>query len=154
MGLDMFLYKKIYIGANYNFNDVSGTIEVFKNGVKLPIKFDKVVYIEESAMTWRKANAIHDWFVNNVQDGNDDCGAHDVSLEKLRDLLDAVDEVLEDHDLAELVLPTSSGFFFGGTDYDEYYFEDLEETKKGIEEILADPDTENFDISFTYTSSW
>ena len=31
----------------------------------VPIKFDRVCYIEESVGYWRKANAIHNWFVAN-----------------------------------------------------------------------------------------
>lgn len=152
MGLDMFLYKRIYVGANYDFNDVSGTIEVFKNGKKLPIDFKKVVYVEESAMYWRKANAIHQWFVNSVQGGNDDCGTYYVSADQLKKLLDDVNAVLEDHSLAEYLLPTTDGFFFGSTDYDEWYYKDLEYTKNGLEEILNAPDAEKVD--FSYNSSW
>lgn len=54
---------------------------------------DKPRYIEYTAMYWRKANAIHNWFVQNVQSGNDDCGHYDVSkddLITLRDLCDIV----------------------------------------------------------------
>ena len=35
------------------------------------------------------------------------------------------DKVLDDNSLAEELLPTRSGFFFGSTDYDEWYFEDI-----------------------------
>jgi hypothetical protein len=37
---------------------------------------------------WRKANAIHKWFVDNVQNEVDDCGYYEVSKEKLEELLD------------------------------------------------------------------
>lgn len=37
---------------------------------------------------WRKANAIHKWFVDNVQDGEDDCDYYEVSREQLEELLD------------------------------------------------------------------
>lgn len=32
---------------------------------------------------WRKANAIHLWFVREVQNANDDCGEYEVPREKL-----------------------------------------------------------------------
>ena len=32
---------------------------------------------------WRKANQIHKWFVDNVQDGVDDCGEYKVTKEQL-----------------------------------------------------------------------
>lgn len=37
---------------------------------------------------WRKANHIHNWFVENVQDGEDDCRYHgEVTKEDLEELL-------------------------------------------------------------------
>ena len=33
-------------------------------------------HIAEQVGYWRKANAIHQWFVDNVQDGEDDCDYH------------------------------------------------------------------------------
>ena len=35
---------------------------------------------------WRKANQIHDWFVRNVQSGEDNCRDYHVSREKLEEL--------------------------------------------------------------------
>ena len=35
---------------------------------------------------WRKANAIHGWFVDNIQDGVDDQNEYYVSKEKLEEL--------------------------------------------------------------------
>ena len=52
--------------------------------------------------------------------------------------------------LAEELLPTASGFFFGGTDYDEYYLEDLKHTIEQIEPLLS----EDGDDDFYYRSSW
>ena len=46
--------------------------------------------LSESTYTvceWRKANAIHKWFVDHVQDGEDDCGRYPVSVDKLKDCL-------------------------------------------------------------------
>ena len=40
---------------------------------------------------WRKANAVHNWFVDNVQDGNDGCKHYWVSKEDLQKLLDKED---------------------------------------------------------------
>ena len=33
-----------------------------------------LIYEDNQIASWRKANAIHKWFVDNVQDGVDDCG--------------------------------------------------------------------------------
>lgn len=142
MGLDMFLSRRIYVSSN-------GRAKLSIQGNDVPVQGSKVKWIEEEAGYWRKANAIHQWFVENVQNGNDDCQEYDVSTEQLQSLLDLVEKVLADHSLAEELLPTQEGFFFGGTEYDEYYFQDLEETKK----ILMDAIKDNRGY-YTYQSSW
>ena len=43
------------------------------------------------------------------------------------DLIDKCEQVLADHSLAHSLLPTQSGFFFGSTDYDEWYFSDVQD---------------------------
>lgn len=43
---------------------------------------------------WRKANQIHAWFVDNVQNKIDDCGYYEVSKESLKELYDACQRIL------------------------------------------------------------
>lgn len=125
---------------------------------------------------WRKANQIHKWFVDNCQDGKDECQDSYVSredLEKLRNTCKKVLKILseqkmvktkfkdkhnQDHDEPiyqdteeiEKILSTSGGFFFGGTEYDEYYKSDIENTIKIINKCLKLPE----EWSFEYHSSW
>ena len=47
-------------------------------------------------------------------------------------------QVIIDPSVAEELLPCCSGFFFGGSDYDEYYVSDIVNTIKILEEVLAD----------------
>lgn len=106
---------------------------------------------------WRKANHIHNWFVENVQDGIDECETHEVTKKQLEDLLNVCKEVLDNSDIgdssvAEELLPTTSGFFFGGTKYDEWYYKDVEDTIKIIEDILKTTDFEHEVVM--YHSSW
>lgn len=55
-------------------------------------------------------------------------------------------------EIAEGLLPTTSGFFFGSTDYDEWYIQDLEYTIKIISKVLEEV---NFDENYiVYSSSW
>ena len=119
--------------------------------------------IMEQVGYWRKANHIHNWFVENVQDGEDDCNYHnEVTEEILRELLSACETVLascefegeyvKDPSIAMELLPTSSGFFFGSTEYDEYYVNDIEETIDIITSVLQ---TTDFDKEMIYyVSSW
>ena len=152
MGLDMYLDNRKYIGANHEHNNITGNIELFRDGKEININFDKVVYVVERVAYWRKANAIHNWFVENIQDGVDDCKEYYVSITQLHNLLDKVDAVLNDHSLASTILPSKSGFFYGSVAYDEWYFEDLEYTKKILEEMLQDKDSKNGE--YYYHSSW
>jgi hypothetical protein len=58
-------------------------------------------------------------------------------------------------EIAEELLPTKSGFFFGNTDYDQYYMADIDNTIEILETVLNDVDEHGYlkgDI--TYTSSW
>jgi len=106
-------------------------------------------------MYWRKVNAVHDWFVREVQGGEDDCKTYHVDRDKLAELLDICKRVVDNRDdqsVAEELLPSASGFFFGSTDYDEYYYEGLLWTIEGIERILKNPAYERMD--FYYQSSW
>ena len=111
-----------------------------------------VKQIEARAAYWRKANHIHRWFVKNVQDGEDDCRPYYVSTEQLSELLDIVNQVLENHDLAEELLPVQAGFFFGSNEYDEGYFDDLEYTRDALTKLLQPEFTGYWD--FEYYSSW
>lgn len=109
---------------------------------------------------WRKANQIHNWFVQNCANGEDDCRPVEVPVSKLEQLLEECKMVLADHSLAQVYLPTQKGFFFGSTEYDEYYFEDLEDTVKILEPVIEfmhnikDKCKSNDWYDVIYTASW
>lgn len=147
MGLDMYLNAKRFLW----FNEDELKDKLTSNFPELGEA--KVKQIEAEVGYWRKANAIHKWFVDNVQDGEDDCSNYDVSNETLKELLDIVNEVLANKKKASELLPNTTGFFFGSQDYDEYYFQDLEYTKKLIEGILAS-DLGKKGWYLEYHSSW
>lgn len=149
MGLDSYLYKKTYIWSG-DWVKPEEKIEVsIKKGGK-DIDASKVKYIIEEAAYWRKANQIHKWFVDNVQDGVDNCGNYFVSRDDLEQLLGVCKEVIADPSKAEDLLPTQEGFFFGPTAYDDYYLGDVEDTIKQLEAALSDESADEFE----YTASW
>ena len=139
--------------------------------------------IHESVGYWRKANAIHKWFVDNVQDGVDNCNSYEVSKGQLEQLLRICMDVkgmtqmekgyvkngetyangmwcpmLEEGEyiinpeVAEELLPTQGGFFFGSTDYDQWYMQDIDNTIEILEKVLEETDFNTQMIS--YASSW
>lgn len=102
---------------------------------------------------WRKANAIHNYFVEVVQNDNDDCGSYVVSESDLNTLAEACKDVLANLNLAESVLPTVGGFFFGSIEYDEGYMDDLKDTLVAVETALKFmQDNPNGEVR--YWSSW
>lgn len=141
-------------------------------------------HIMEEVGYWRKANQIHNFFVENVQDGEDDCSYHnECTKEILEDLLDKCYKVLTgsimmigqvkngqqyvdgewvdcmepgkviiNPEVAEELLPSCRGFFFGSTEYDEYYMQGIEYTIKIIKNVLATTDFETQMLA--YCSSW
>lgn len=158
MGLDMYLRKHKYLGANYEHNNIKGTVYLTKNEVEIPINVNQINEIIEEGLYWRKANAIHKWFVDNVQEGVDNCGYYYVSTEKLEELLKVCKEVKKDNSKAAELLPTQEGFFFGGVQYDEWYFKDIDYTIKGITELLKEQkqfeELGLYILDFQYHSSW
>lgn len=152
MGLDMYLYKKSYVkNWDHMTPENKHNITIEKGGkLRTDIKPNRICYIVEEVAYWRKANHIHKWFVENCQDGIDDCRSAYVSREQLQELLDLCKQVRDDHSQADELLPTQSGFFFGGTEYDEYYFNDIDYTIKVLEEILSEEGSADFE----YNSSW
>ncbi len=139
MGLDMFLLR-----GQKNLNEES----LWDKGVKVGY--------------WRKANHIHAWFVDNCQDGIDECQTTEVDKKKLEELLSICRIIINPgggpvplvvkETIAQERLPTRAGFFFGGTEYDDYYYEDVKETMNILEKVLAETDFEN--ESIYYSASW
>ena len=171
MGLDMYLYKKHYVkNWSHQTPEEKTKLTVKKGGKKHPeINPDKVTYIQEEVGYWRKANAIHVWFVANVQNGVDECQESYVDPTKLKALLQTCisvrdnsnlitdkegpnkeGKVIEDTTFAEDLLPSQSGFFFGGTEYDEWYLKDIEDTIKILEAELK----LEHRVEYYYRASW
>ena len=65
------------------------------------IQEDCISYVEEEVMYWRKANHIHAWFVDNVQNGQDDCRPYYVYEDDLSQLLEVCRKVIKASKLVE-----------------------------------------------------
>ena len=150
MGLDMYLTAELYV-SEYNEKD-KPLENAIKQNVPSGLGAFRPKNVTFELAYWRKANAIHGWFVKNVQEGTDDCGNYYVSLDKLKELKETCEKVLKDVRLAEDLLPTTKGFFFGDYKYDEYYEDDLVRTLEALDKILSSPDAKDWWIE--YHSSW
>lgn len=188
MGLDMYLSAEKYV-SGYDFEEEPERAEYRRaldaaglTGFQCPEAPSATISV--TVAYWRKANQIHNWFVQNCGNGKDEGQSFPVErsdLETLRDLCKRLlselktepgkvhngttfypdgrkeetfvdGRVITNKELAEELLPTRSGFFFGSTDYTEGYLLDLEDTVKQLAAILDDPRFAEFD--FKYRPSW
>jgi hypothetical protein len=158
MGLDMYLRASEYVYRhNFNRQEDEDTINPIFNEIVSRLELEDVIdksgfagiTVDVPMGYWRKSNMIHHWFVNNLADGVDECQPIYVNRKNLEDLKDLCITVVANPELAEQLLPTGSGFFFGSTDYDKYYFGDLNDTIGIITRCLDS----KFDY-FEYQASW
>lgn len=181
MGLDMYLERINRKAIKYD--DVDFWVEEEeKNNTDLyqeikPFLVDRgsegyrYKSLSEEVGYWRKDNHIHNWFVKNIQGGEDDCNYYEVTPEQLNELKATCQKVLEaselvstfakfgsgdemvidDSTVAEELLPRSDGFFFGNQDYNERYYKSLKYTIDVVNEALK-TDFETYAIR--YCSSW
>lgn len=115
MGLDMYLYRRI---EDDNIEEIY----------------------------WRKANAIHKYFTHDWEKRGfegDNCIEFPVTRSDLVELAERCKIVLEDEDEAPYLLPTTSGFFFGNIDYDEWYFHDIKFARDEVNRLLNDTTDED-----------
>ena len=75
-----------------------------------------------------------------------------VKKEDILDIMSKATEILKEHDeeTSKELLPTQSGFFFGSTDYDEWYYEDMVNILREFGKLLKD--WRDDDIVFVYMS--
>jgi hypothetical protein len=97
MGLDMYLTKKTYV-ENWPHMSYEEKYEIIikKGGeINKDIQPERITYIIENIAYWRKANAIHKWFVDNIQDGVDDCKEYYININDIKKLIDVCKQVKE-----------------------------------------------------------
>lgn len=158
MGLDMYLRAEKFV-AGYDHNDTDER-RLYKQAVGMLGLSEAAdpttphAQIKVTVAYWRKANAIHRWFVENIQNGDDDCQSYDVGRSQLVELRDLCKTTIADRGkvaVASENLPTQAGFFFGGTDYDDWYWQGIEDTVEQLNRVLEQTPE---DVYFEYQSSW
>jgi hypothetical protein len=164
MGLDMYLEARKYFSK----------IDFRKDGEEVLPDYQKIANLfpsgadefgEHTGATidltigyWRKANQIHAWFVRECAGGVDECQRIPVRDGKLRELKVIIEFLIDIKDLPtageeiDKLLPTQSGFFFGSTEIDEYYWHDLRRTLDILNKAIELE--EEYDCSIAYQASW
>jgi hypothetical protein len=164
MGLDMYLEVRKYVSTNdwvtengdfvkKEVPEGMAILETSGLGNLISDEHNYGVTVSATAVYWRKTNSIHQWFVDNCAKGVDECQPIYVSRKDLEDLRDLVKDVLIHRNKASVALPTASGFFFGSTEYDEWYWSDLEYTAKELDRVLIQTFGDE-GVSFIYQASW
>lgn len=152
MGLDMFLDIKLY-----------GKFDMFPLYSLKKKYFDKDMDIKNMTASfgyWRKANAINKWFVDRFGDPEDNGREYEVGIEELIELRELCREVYDkkDEKVSEELLPTGEGFFYGSTDYDNDYYEDIRYTIELIDraETIYNKSKKfkDYFIVFIYWNNW
>ncbi len=153
----MYLTKEVYVGSNsssgdevINFDGYGGYIEVPKKNIQS---------YKTEIMYWGKANAIHKWFVDNVQKGVDNCESYEVQSDQIIHLYELCARAYLTKD--ESLLIPNEGFFFGSTEVDERYWRDIFDTMESLKTIVDELKKEYNDrspeykvIGFYYRGSW
>lgn len=168
MGLDMYLYAERYIsGWDYASEEerrdysLAAEIAGVPAGIGVPAGSGALsATVQVNVAYWRKANAIHGWFVREVQDGNDDCNPYYVSRENLEDLRDLCASLLalcatnpeQAITLAKEKLPPMGGCFFGSVEIDDYFWSYVKDTAAMLEKVLQIP--KDHHLVFYYRASW
>lgn len=164
MGLDMYLYADEYISGydhlrpeeQERYRGILGACGVKPEWIDTDSPHIHVTY---TVGYWRKANAIHRWFVDHVQGGVDECQRSYVSREDLAELRRVAAEAYAAYragrpDRAGELLPPRSGFFFGPTALDEWYAEGVKRTVEIVDRVLNTPAFAAGRVSLHYQSSW
>lgn len=163
MGLDMYFYARKTTYKSFSKWDNPERANEVNYPEDLKIFSDyiydrnfKSVQTETSYQIgyFRKFNALHSYIVKTFADGIDNCQDIYLYKEDVEQIKKILDDVLEANteEKAKELLPTQSGFFFGGTDYDEYYFEDVKDAADLMQNILDNFDFENYQL--VYEASW
>ena len=154
MGLDTYINKRIYIGANYRCNDITGDINIVKNGINMNIPLDEVAYISVRAGDWRKCWWLHSWFVDNIDNYND--FEYNIVPLKVLDLLkENLERILSSDrnnmkDISQAIFGDYVEDFFYDEEDVESFKEELKRTLEIVNDILSTPGIE----SFEYCASW
>ena len=160
MGLDMYLSVRKYV-SRLEYSEPQKPRQTYEFGELVRITNTSNIvevggvtgaYVEVPVYYWRKANAIHKWFVDNYAGGVDDCRPIEIQRHDLLKLVKTLKEVIDNQADAPDILPATNGVFFGGTDYDEWYFDTVKASYEDLDSLhdnLTDEDS-----WLVYQASW
>ena len=99
---------------------------------------------------FRKVNFLIPFF-ESLGYNVDNCVPIEILKEDVMELIDRCNKVLENPELGPELLPTTEGFFFGNTEYDEDYLYNVDDVLYSMEEILPEFDSLERNESITFS---
>ena len=102
--------------------------------------------------TFRKAPALHHFFLNHSEP-NTDHSLHQLDIESLKELKSRAEQALKEQsnvDLLESLFPFAEGVFFGEYEYDDYFFEYLQDAINMVDKILKVSNLNDLEIYYEY----
>ena len=155
MGLDVYISKKIFIGAMYRSCGITGEIRLFRHGREIPVVLENVSYIIEQIYHGRKTWWLLEWLNGELPEELSGNGEdHEISREVLSRLCRDCAEVLRHKDAQDFnaVWKEHLGCQVN-EDLDEeskgILLQDIQELKEGLERALGDED-----VTFMVSASW
>ena len=98
MGLDIYLSKKIFIGAMYISRGITGSVSLFSRGKKIPVRLERLAYVIEDIYHGRKTHWLHHWLDIELPECLGNAEDQEISEDLLDRLHQACIEVLEHRD--------------------------------------------------------
>ena len=139
MGLDIRFEKAKRHRVEETEERINEIKKEFENANNSSVKFHRLKNEYDELNPWkevayfRKVNFLLPFF-----EYGENCSRLEIDGYKIDELLVKCKQVLEDHSLAETLLPTQGGFFFGNTEYNDWYFYYVKEVYDKFSEIAED----------------
>ena len=123
---------KLYFPYDFQRNGLKDAKDI-KTVEEWAKKIDWKTYYKPCDFYFRKVNCIYAYFQDRLEEE-----ACEVTKEDVIDIMERATKVLAAHnqETAKELLPTQAGFFFGSTDYDDWYYYDMKEILKEFGELL------------------
>lgn len=124
--------------------DHSITVESIKQGPES--------IVEAREYSFRKVNALQGYFEDNFEEiqNGEEFYFDEEHILKLKKVTDWILKNKDDKDYISKYLPPADGFFYGSSDVDEWYFQDVEHINKVMREIMSTPNR----VSYKYWAWW
>lgn len=155
MGLDIYLLRKVYIGAGSGSRwlKIEGTVDIQKNGKSVPIELNRIWEVTECVGYWRKFAPLHQWMLENALSGENDCLEHIITPTVISKLKADCEKIVSAE--KNWIAPAKEVFPF--LHFEKADPEQLEEFLSEIKytyKILLNLPAEHPDAVYCYKASW